>query len=157
MCSLLEAALLSSRNSTLNEQMQRGNSGARLLLEIRTQRVDDAISAILTLNTVANTLGATLAGAQAARVFGNAWVGAFSGLLAFLILVISEIIPKTLGAVYWRQLSGVVGWVLQLLTKAMTPALLVSRLLTRFLTRGRAPASLAANWQPPSPPPPFTV
>jgi CBS domain containing-hemolysin-like protein len=116
--------------------MQRGNSGARLLLEIRTQRVDDAISAILTLNTVANTLGATLAGAQAARVFGNVWVGAFSGLLAFLILVISEIIPKTLGAVYWRQLSGVVGWALQLLTKAMTPALLVSRLLTRFLTRG---------------------
>ena len=137
LCSLLEAALLSSRNATLVEQKNKGNSGARLLLQIRTERVDDAISAILTLNTVANTLGATLAGAQAAKVLGSAWVGIFSGLLAFLILVVSEIIPKTLGAVYWRQLSGFVGWTLQLLTKAMTPALLLSRLLTRILTRGR--------------------
>lgn len=136
-CSLLEAVLLSSRNSTLAEMSKNGNPGAGLLLKIRSQRVDDAISAILTLNTVANTLGATLAGAQAAKVFGNAWVGVFSGLLAFLILVVSEIIPKTLGAVYWRQLSGFVGWTLQLLTKAMTPALVLSRLLTRLLTRGR--------------------
>jgi len=136
-CSLLEAVLLSSRNSTLVEKSKKGNSGAGLLLQIRAERVDDAISAILTLNTVANTLGATLAGAQAAQVFGNAWMGVFSGLLAFLILVVSEIIPKTLGAVYWRQLSGFVGWTLQLLTKAMTPALVLSRVLTRILTRGR--------------------
>jgi CBS domain containing-hemolysin-like protein len=137
LCSLLEATLLSSRNSTLVEQMEQGNSGAGLLLKLRAERVDDAISAILTLNTVANTLGATLAGAQAARVFGNTWVGVFSGLLALLILVVSEIIPKTLGAVYWRLLSGFVGWTLQLLTKVMTPALLVSRLLTRLLTPDR--------------------
>lgn len=137
LCSLLEAALLSSRNSILVEQMEQGNSGAGLLLELRTERVDDAISAILTLNTVANTLGATMAGAQAARVFGNAWVGVFSGLLAFLILVVSEIIPKTLGAVYWRQLSRFVGWSLLFLTKAMSPALVLSRLLTRLLTPGR--------------------
>lgn len=136
-CSLLEAALLSSRNVKLIEQQDRGNKGAGHLLAIRTERVDDAISAILTLNTVANTLGATLAGAQAARVFGNKWVGVFSGLLAFVILVISEIIPKTLGAVYWRQLSGFVGWTLRFLTQAMTPALILSRLLTRLLTRGR--------------------
>ena len=137
LCSLLEAALLSSRNAILTGQAKSGNAGAGLLLEIRTERVDDAISAILTLNTVANTLGATLAGAQAARVFGSRWVGVFSGLLAFAILVVSEIIPKTLGAVYWRQLSGVVGWALQILTKAMTPALVFSRALTRLLTRGR--------------------
>ncbi len=137
LCSLLEAALLSSRNSTLVEQMEEGNSGAGLLFRLRAERVDDAISAILTLNTVANTLGATLAGAQASRVFGSAWVGVFSGLLAFLILVVSEIIPKTLGAVYWRQLSGFVGWALQILTRAMTPALVVSRLLTRLLTPDR--------------------
>jgi CBS domain containing-hemolysin-like protein len=137
LCSLLEAALLSSRNATLVDQAQAGNSGAGALLELRTERVDDAISAILTLNTVANTLGATLAGAQAAKVFGSQWMGLFSGLLAFVILVVSEIIPKTLGAVYWRQLSGFVGWSLTGLTKAMTPALVFSRALTRLLTRGR--------------------
>jgi CBS domain containing-hemolysin-like protein len=136
-CSLLEAALLSSRNAILTAQAKAGNTGAEHLLKIRTERVDDAISAILTLNTVANTLGATLAGAQAARVFGSKWVGVFSGLLAFAILVFSEIIPKTLGAVYWRQISGGVGWALQILTKAMTPALFFSRALTRLLTRGR--------------------
>jgi CBS domain containing-hemolysin-like protein len=136
-CSLLEAALLSSRNVTLVEQASRGNKGAGLLLEIRTERVDDAISAILTLNTVANTLGATMAGAQAARVFGSKWVGLFSGLLAFLILVVSEIVPKTLGAVYWRQLSGFVGRALRFLTTVMLPALVLSRFLTRLLTRNR--------------------
>lgn len=139
LCSLLEAALLSSRNSTLKQQIEQGNSGADLLLQLRSERVDDAISAILTLNTVANTLGATLAGAQATRIFGSAWVGVFSGALTFTILVVSEIIPKTLGAVYWRQLSWLVGWSLHLLTKAMRPALVLSRLLTRLLTRGHAP------------------
>ena len=137
LCSLLEAALLSSRNSTLADQRDHGNAGATRLLEIKTERVDDAISAILTLNTVANTLGATLAGAQAAHIFGSAWVGVFSGLLAFTILVVSEIIPKTLGAVYWRSLSGPVGWAIHFLTKAMAPALVISRLLTRLLTRAR--------------------
>ena len=138
-CSLLEAALLSSRNATLAHQRDEGSRGAGMLLKLKQTRVDDAISAILTLNTVANTLGATLAGAQAARVFGSAWVGVFSGALTFLILVVSEIIPKTLGAVYACKLSGFVGWSLQILTKAMTPALVVSRLLTRLLTRGHAP------------------
>lgn len=137
LCSLLEAALLSSRNAILADQRDHGNSGAGRLLEIKTERVDDAISAILTLNTVANTLGATLAGAQAAHVFGSAWVGFFSGLLAFTILVVSEIIPKTLGAVYWRSLSGPVGWAVHSLTKAMAPALVLSRLLTRWLTKGK--------------------
>ena len=138
-CSLLEAALLSSRNITLAHQRDEGSRGAGLLLDLKQHRVDDAISAILTLNTVANTLGATLAGAQAARVFGSAWVGIFSGALTLLILVVSEIIPKTLGAVYARRISGFVGWTLQLLTKAMTPALVLSRVLTRLLTRGHVP------------------
>ena len=137
-CSLLEATLLASRNAILATQKEEGNRGAALLLELKQERVDDAISAILTLNTVANTLGATLAGAQAAKIFGNVWVTAFSAALAFLILVVSEIIPKTLGAVYASALSGFAGWSLHLLTRLMTPALVLSRLLTRFLTRGQS-------------------
>jgi CBS domain containing-hemolysin-like protein len=137
LCSLLEAALLSSRVAALTQRGNRGSSGARLLLDIKRRRVDDALTAILTLNTVANTLGATMAGAQAAAVFGSAWVGLFSGVLTFLILVLSEIIPKTLGAVYSKRLSGFVGWTLHFLTTAMMPALLLSRAITRVLTRGR--------------------
>jgi CBS domain containing-hemolysin-like protein len=138
LCSLLEAALFSSRISTLNDKRSRGSRGAALLLEIKQTRIDDAISAILTLNTVANTLGATLAGAQAARVFGDMWVGVFSGVLTFLILVVSEIIPKTLGAVYAGPLSSFVGWSLHYMTKLMFPVLFVSRGITRLLTRGKS-------------------
>lgn len=135
-CSLLEATLLASRNAILSDQLAEGNRGAGILLDLKQRRVDDAISAILILNTTANTLGATMAGAQAADVFGSAWVGLFSGVLTFLILLLSEIIPKTLGAVYTRQLSGGVGWALRALTTLLAPVLILSGALTRMLTRG---------------------
>jgi len=138
-CSLLEATLLSARIASLGSLAAAGNRGAAKLRALKQNRIDDAISAILTLNTVANTLGATLAGAQAAQYFGSRWVGAFSGVLTFLILIVSEIVPKTLGAVYSRPLAGIVGHTLQLLTIAMTPVLLMSRAITRLLTRGRQP------------------
>jgi CBS domain containing-hemolysin-like protein len=137
LCSLLEAAVLSSRTATLTERKRGGSKGAGLLLELKRTRIDDAISSILILNTVANTLGATMAGAQAAIVFGSAWVGVFSGVFTFLILVLSEIIPKTLGAVYAAPLSGAVGRILGLLTRIMTPLLFLSRAITRALTKGQ--------------------
>ena len=137
LCSLLEATLLSVGMATLSEQAAGGNFGASLLLDLKRRRIGDAISAILILNTLSNTLGATMAGAQASRVFGSAWIGVFSGVLTLLILVVSEIVPKTLGAVYARSLSGFVGRTLLFLTRAMTPALVLSRALTRLLTRGK--------------------
>jgi CBS domain containing-hemolysin-like protein len=138
LCSLLEAGLFSARIATLTEKRDAGSRGAALLLAIKQKNIDDAISAILTLNTIANTLGATLAGAQAAHVFGSAWIGVFSGVLTLLILVVSEIIPKTLGAVYSARLSGFVGWSLHLMTRSMAPVLFASRVITRLLTRGRS-------------------
>lgn len=136
LCSLLEATLLASRQATLVELKRSGSRGAGLLLALKRKRVDDAISAILILNTGANTLGATLAGAEAARLFGSRWIGLFSGVLTFLILVFSEIIPKTLGATYAARLSGFVGWTLEFMTRGLAPVLRVSRSLTRLLTRG---------------------
>jgi CBS domain containing-hemolysin-like protein len=136
LCSLLEATLLSVRLGTLSEQRAAGSRGAGLLLDLKRNRVGDAISAILILNTISNTLGATLAGAQAARVFGSSWIGLFSGVLTLLILVVSEIIPKTLGAVYATSLASLVGWTLLFLTRLMAPALVISRAMTRLLTRG---------------------
>jgi len=123
----------------LSERREAGSRGAGLLLDLKQHRIDDSISAILILNTVANTLGATMAGAEAAKVFGSATVGVFSGVLTFLILVFSEIIPKTLGALYVRGLSGFVGYVLVGLTRVMTPALAVSRVLTRLLAPRHRP------------------
>jgi CBS domain containing-hemolysin-like protein len=139
LCSLLEAAFLSVQTATLTEQRDAGRRGAGRLLVLKQRRVDEAISAILILNTVANTLGATMAGAQAARVFGSAWVGAFSGVLTLLILVVSEIIPKTLGALYAARLASFVGHTLHLLTRLLGPALALSRLLTRLMARRKRP------------------
>jgi len=139
LCSLLEASLLSVPIATLIEQRDRGSRRAALLLSIKQERIDDAISAILTLNTIANTLGATLAGAEAARVFGSAWIGLFSGGLALLILVVAEIIPKTLGAVYARNMTGFVSWTLQLMIRGMAPILFLSRSITRLLTPAERP------------------
>lgn len=137
MCSLLEAGLLAVRDSTLSGLRDAGQVGAGYLLEIRRNRLDDAISAILILNTIAHTLGATMAGAQAAHVFGDVWVGVFSGILTLLILVLSEIIPKTLGATYANSLAGFVGRSLHGLIRALWPLLWISRVLTGWLTRGK--------------------
>jgi len=136
LCSLLEATLLSARLVELRERAAAGNRGAGRLLEIKRTRIDDAISAVLTLNTVANTLGATLAGAQASHVYGSSAVGIFSATLTFLILVVSEIIPKTLGATYACSLSTFVGFTLHWFMLLMRPVLVVSRGVTRLLTRG---------------------
>ena len=137
LCSILEATLLSSRVVELIDRKDHGDKGAALLLELKHERIDDAIGAILTLNTVAHTVGAALAGAQAAVVFGSKWVGVFSGVLTLLILIFTEIIPKTLGTVYASQLTGVVARATDLLTRIFHWPLAALRLLTRPI----APAS----------------
>lgn len=135
LCSVLEAALLSTREMELARLADTGNAAAKRVLAIKRERVDDAISAILTLNTIAHTVGATMAGAQAAVVFGDGAVGIFSGVLTFLVLVVTEIIPKTIGTVYAMRLVGFVGRSLVILMAALTPILFFTRLLTRLFTK----------------------
>ncbi len=135
LCSVLEAALFSARMPELLARRDRGDRAAALLLELKTKRMDDAISAILILNTIAHTIGAALAGAQAAVVFGDQWVGVFSGVLTLLVLVATEIIPKTLGANYASQLVGFVARTVKFLTVALAPLLTLSRSLTRLVGR----------------------
>jgi CBS domain containing-hemolysin-like protein len=135
LCSLLEATLLSVPVMTLAERAERGDGGAARMLRLKQERIDDAISAILILNTVAHTIGAAVAGAQAAVVFGSAWVGLFSCLLTLAVLVFTEIIPKTLGTVHATRLVGFVAWVTELLTRLLKYPLSLTRLLTRLLSR----------------------
>ena len=135
LCSILEAALLSTREVTLTRRTEEGDAGAKRLLKIKRERIDDAISAILTLNTIAHTVGSTMAGAQAAIVFGDQWVGVFSGVLTFLVLVVTEIIPKTLGTVYAERLTGFVGSTISALMIGLKPVLFFTRLLTGLFTK----------------------
>lgn len=134
LCSILEAVLLSVTPTFINVQKKEGKSYANDLEELKKD-VDKPLIAILTVNTIAHTVGAILVGAQAKKVFADEGNGVFivSAVMTFLILVASEIIPKTIGATYWKQLAnfatkalktlifickytGII-WVLQLFTK----------------------------------------
>lgn len=105
LCSLLESVILSVTYShirvLIKERLRSGH-----LLEALKENINRPLTAILTLNTTAHTVGAAGVGAEALRLFGSSWVAIASGILTLSILVFSEIIPKTLGAVYWKRLAG---------------------------------------------------
>lgn len=103
LCSILEAVLLSVNHAYIALLINEGHPAGKLFKKWKGD-IGKPLIAILTLNTIAHTIGAAGAGAQATLVFGSAYLGIFSAVLTLLILVFSEVIPKTLGAQYWRQL-----------------------------------------------------
>ena len=104
LCSMLEATLLSTPLSYVTGLEEQGVKGAQRLKRLK-QKPDRPISAILCLNTIANTVGASIVGSLVYEVYGDALVGIFSTIFTFAILIFSEIIPKTIGANYWRSLA----------------------------------------------------
>ncbi|MCA1793580.1 MAG: DUF21 domain-containing protein, partial [Desulfobacteraceae bacterium] len=106
LCSVAEAVLLSITPSYIEGLKNKQPGQAALLQRLKQDNVDKSLAAILTLNTIAHTVGAVGAGAKATLVFGSAWFGAFSAAMTLMILFLSEIIPKTIGAVYWSKLVG---------------------------------------------------
>lgn len=142
LCSIMEAVLLSITPSYVAALEDEGSPAGRLLRDLKAD-IDRPLAAILSLNTVAHTVGAAGAGAQAAYVFGDTAVGIFSGLLTLGILVLSEIIPKTLGALYWRQLAGMVARGLKPLIWITYPLVLLSQALSKLLSRGKEETSVS--------------
>ena len=134
-CSILEAVLLSISPSFIAAQEQRSPKLSARLKRLKDD-VDRPLSAILSLNTIAHTVGAAGAGAQAAVVFGDAAVGIFSGVLTLLILFLSEIIPKSLGARYWRWLAGPTAYTLPIMIILLYPLVMLSQGLTRLISSG---------------------
>lgn len=100
--------------------------------------IDKPLSAILSLNTVAHTVGAAGVGAQAAVVFGEAYFGVVSAVLTILILVLTEIIPKTLGANYSRELVGISAKVIKGMIGITYPLVWLSSILTKMLSRDKS-------------------
>lgn len=135
LCSIAEAVILSVTTPYITLMQQRSRRAGTLLAALK-QDLNSTLAAILTLNTIAHTVGAAGAGAQAAEVFGNAYVGVASGILTLLILVFSEIIPKTLGAHYWKRLAPATAYALRGLIWILYPFVKLSELLTRGLTHG---------------------
>jgi len=135
LCSIMEAVLLSVTPAYIGALEATKPDLAARLRELKSD-VDRPLAAILTLNTVAHTIGAAGAGAQAAAYFGSGAIGIFSAVLTLGILVLSEIIPKTLGAVYWRGLAPVVAKSLKPLIYLLYPLVIMSQWFAKLLTRG---------------------
>ncbi|MDZ7771410.1 MAG: CNNM domain-containing protein [Balneolaceae bacterium] len=132
LCSILEAVLLSVSHSYIAVLERKGNRAGELLRTYK-QDIDRPLSAILSLNTIAHTVGAAGVGAQAQLVFGETYVAVTSAVLTFLILVLSEIIPKTVGATYWRSLAPVSVYTLRGLMILLYPFVVLSQVITRLL------------------------
>ena len=130
LCSVLEAVLLSTPVSFISMKQNEGASGADLMMRYKTN-IDRPVAAILSLNTVAHTIGAAGVGSESVKVFGEAYFGIISAVLTLLILVISEIIPKTIGASYWRQLALPSAKIIRVLIVITYPLVWLSELLTK--------------------------
>jgi len=112
-----------------------GKPSAIVLRNLK-ENISQPLAAILTLNTIAHTVGAAGAGAQAMALFGNAALGIASAIMTFLILVFSEIIPKTLGAHYWERLAPVTAYFVRYLVWILYPFVKLSDYLTKSMTEG---------------------
>lgn len=138
-CSMMESVLLSTPVSFLKVMENQKQRGARRMLKVRGN-IDQALAAILSLNTIAHTVGAAGVGAQTAKVFGNTYVGMASAILTVLILVFTEILPKSIGIRYWRQLAGSAGAIIQSMIYVAYPFVIVSAWITR-LVKGKGDGS----------------
>jgi len=137
LCSVAEAVLLSITPSYIEGIREKTPRRAALIARLRLHNVDQSLAAILTLNTIAHTVGAVAAGAQAAKVFGSAWIGLFSAVVTLLILFLSEIVPKTIGAVHWRALARPTAIFVNALIKILYPLIWISEKLTRLIAHGK--------------------
>ncbi len=135
MCSLFEAVLYAVPVSYVESLAQKGAVSGRILKDLRMRSVDRPISAILSLNTIANTGGAFLAGAAFIMVFGVEWELYFTIFITLSVLLLSEVIPKTVGVVYNRSLAALVAIPLQFLVWVLYPLVVICRLVTRVFSR----------------------
>ena len=135
LCSIAEAVILSVTPAYTAILEKQGKPSGPLLRELKTN-IGQSLTAILTLNTVAHTVGAVGAGAQAVIVFGNAYLGVISAVLTLLILVFSEIIPKTLGAHHWRKLAPATAHGLRFLVWLLYPFVMLTEKLTGGMVDG---------------------
>lgn len=135
LCSIAEAVLLSITPTYIAGLRDKKPKQAELLVRLKQEQVDRSLAAILTLNTIAHTVGAIGAGAQAVAVFGSTWFGLFSAFMTLMILFLSEIIPKTLGAVHWRALAKPIALFVRGMIVVLYPFIIVTEQLTRLIAR----------------------
>jgi CBS domain containing-hemolysin-like protein len=129
----MEAVLLSTPMSYLKVKEEEGKTGAKHMIKLKLN-IDRPLSAILSLNTVAHTVGAAGVGAQATKIFGEAYFGLVSAILTILILVLTEIIPKTIGARFWRELAIISGKIIRVMIFIVYPLVIISSYITKIFS-----------------------
>ncbi len=139
LCSVLESVLLSV-NMSYVAVLEKERPSVGKLLRHHKENINKSIASILILNTIANTLGAAAVGAQASKIFGNDAVVYVSVILTFAILFISEIIPKTIGAIYWKQLAPVAAYFIRVFIWITYPIILSTLAVTNRISKGKTDA-----------------
>lgn len=142
LCSVLEAVLLSTPMSYISMRENQGSKTATLMKQYKNN-VDRPVGAILSLNTIAHTIGSAGVGAESIKIFGEQYFGLISTILTLLILVLSEIIPKTIGASYWRSLALPSTRIIRVLILITYPLVLLSELITKVFTPRGNQASMS--------------
>ena len=132
LCSILEATLLSTPLSYITMREEEGYKPATKFKHFK-QESSRPLAAILCLNTIANTIGAAGVGLQTQRIFGSEWFGLVSAITTILILVFSEIIPKTIGSTQWKHLMGFATRCLSLFVVILYPLVIVFEWLSRLI------------------------
>jgi len=141
LCSVLESVLLSV-NMSYVAVLEKERPSVGKLLRHHKENINKSIASVLILNTIANTLGAAAVGAQASKIFGNDAVVYVSVILTFAILFLSEIIPKTIGAIYWKQLAPASSYVIQGFIWMTYPIILTTLAVTNKISSGKTDAHL---------------
>jgi putative hemolysin len=136
LCSILEAVLLSITNGYVSLLKKKNPKVGHILSDLK-MRIDRPLAAILTFNTAAHTFGAAGVGAQVVELFGEQWLGLVSVAFTLTMLYITEMIPKTLGALYWKKLAPPAAYVIKFLIKITYPFVISFEYIARILARGK--------------------
>jgi len=138
-CSVLEAVLLSVNMSYVSV-LEKEKPVVGTLLRLHKTNIHKSIASILILNTIAHTIGAAAVGAQAANLFGNDAVVIISVIMTFAILFLSEIIPKTIGAIYWKELAPISAHTIRIFIWITYPVIVTTLFVTDKISKGKKDA-----------------
>lgn len=141
-CSLLESILMTTTLSYITLREEEGYKPAALMKRYKTE-TERPLAAILSLNTIANTIGAAGVGQQATILFGSKWFGLVSALVTILILIFGEIIPKTIGTTYWKSLMGFTAKTIRALMVVMYPFVILIQFTAKLFKRQDAEATVS--------------
>ena len=142
LCSLLESVLMTTTLSYITMREEEGYAPATLMKRYKAE-TEKPLAAILSLNTIANTIGSAGVGAQATVVFGSEWFGVVSIIVTLIILVFAEIVPKTIGTTYWKSLMGFCAGVIRILIFVMYPFVILIQFITRLFKTDDAEATVS--------------